>query len=349
MPSLFDPNDPLASAYMTRVPASILAIAAQVAARRKASAQNNDVGGSNNAPGGLTPTMSNAPSSPMGRISMGTNSNPQGIYRSGSFNNPMNSMPQNSDPTGGNNSMFGSSIPSFAAGGMIDEQGRAVRPGDGMMPPSAGTGRTLPSARFKVDAQLPQGPDAMSSGGPALGAASPAPMSSAQVDQEAQRFVQQHPEEVQKIQEVIALAMQTGELTSDELNMAVQLAKTALARPESYPQVRQFAIQNGLGTEQDIPQQMDQGLLYVLIVAGKSMSPGGNAMQGQGPAPTQQTKPSSVLPEYKDGGMTGDKPHIAKLHAREYVIPEDALIYHGKKHFDKLVEQARIPPDDGTN
>ncbi len=341
MPSLFDPNDPLASAYMARNPSSILAIAAQAAARiSRNTTPNNDVGGSNNAPGGLTPTMASGPSNPMGRTGVGISSNPQGIYRRGSYNNPMNNMPQISDPVGGNNSTFGNSIVSFAEGGMMSEQGTAVRPG---MPPSAGTGRTLPSARFKVDAQPPEGPGMMPSGGPALGAASPAPMTPAQIEQEAQRFVQQHPQEVQKIQEIIALAMQTGELTSDELNMAVQLAKTALARPEAYPQVRQFAIQNGLGTEQDIPQEMDQGLLYVLIVAGKSLAPGGNAMQGQGPAPTQQTKPGSVVPEYSEGGPTGDKAHIAKLHAREYVIPEDAVLFYGTDKFAKMIEKARNP------
>lgn len=326
MPSIFDTKDPLAAAYLARNPTSILGMAAAAAMRMKNQAQvSNNVAGSNNA-GGLAPAstpnsqsgfgMSRAPT---GGFNFGGQS--QGIYRSSNADNSMGgTMPQISDPVG-NGSMFGGSIVSFAEGGMMAPSGAPIRPGDGMMP----------------------------SGGPALGAASPAPMNSAQIDQEAQRFVQQHPQEVQKIQEVIAVAMQMGELTSEELNMAVQLAKTALARPESYPQIRQFAIQNGLGTEQDIPQQMDQGLLYVLIVAGKSMQnsapPSGNAMQGQGPSPTQ----NSVVPEYSDGGMTGDKPHIAKLHAREYVIPEDALIYHGKKHFDKLVEQARTPPDAGTN
>lgn len=350
MPSIFDTNDPLAAAYLARNPTSILGMAAAAAMRMKNQASVSDnVVGSNNA-GGLaspeTPSMNAAVFGPnvvsRGGFSFGGQ---QGVYRSGNASSPMNNMPQYRAPNTGNNdgSMFGGSIVSFAEGGMMDEQGRPIRPGDGMRPPSAGTGRTLPSARFKVDAQPPQAPSMMPSGGPALGAASPAPMNSAQIEQEAQRFVQQHPQEVQKIQEVIAVAMQMGELTPEELNMAVQLAKTALARPESYPQIRQFAIQNGLGTEQDIPQEMDQGLLYVLIVAGKSMAPSGNAMQGQPPSPAQQPKANGVIPEYSDGGMTGDKPHIAKLHAREYVIPEDALIYHGKKHFDKLVEQARNP------
>lgn len=219
------------------------------------------------------------------------------------------------------NGTTNNNIVSFAAGGMVMPGGGAVRPGAGMVP----------------------------SDQPQLGAASGPPMDNAQIDQEAQRFVSAHPEEVQKIQQVIAYAMQIGELTLEELNMAVQLAKTALGNPASYPQIRQFAIKNGLGTEQDIPSQMDQGVLYALIVAGKSMQSGspaqGGTPQETGPAPKQ----SGIVPEYSEGGMTGDKAHIAKLHPREYVIPEDALIYHGKKHFDKLVEQARTPPDDGTN
>lgn len=231
------------------------------------------------------------------------------------------SMANSAQAAGGVRSFVNRNIVSFAAGGMVTPTGGAVRPGAGMIP----------------------------SDEPQLGAAGPPPMDNVQIEQEAQRFISAHPEEVSKIQQVIAYAMQTGELTLDELNMAVQLAKTALGNPASYPQIRQFAIKNGLGTEQDIPPQMDQGVLYALIVAGKAMQSGsptqGNTPPTSGPAPQQ----SGMLPEYRDGGMTGDKAHIAKVHPREYIIPEDALIYHGKRHFDKLVEQARTPPDAGTN
>lgn len=327
MPSLLDVNSPMYTAWAARNPNSMLGLALLASKLKGGSGSggpNPDVAGSNNE-GGLAPSVTAAPAG-YGRPSRGNfsfgNSAQQGIYTDGPGNSPMNSMPQYEAPNTGNNngSMFGGSIVSFAAGGMMTPGGGAIRPGNGMMP----------------------------SGDVQLGAASPAPMDNAQIEQEAQRFVQQHPEEVQKIQQVIAVAMQTGELTAEELNMAVQLAKTALATPASYPQIRQFAIKNGMGTEQDIPEQMDQGLLYVLVVAGKSMQngapPQGNT-QGQGSAPTQ----NGVIASYKDGGMTGDTPHIAKLHAREYVVPEDALIYHGKKHFDKLVEQARTPPDAKSN
>lgn len=229
---------------------------------------------------------------------------------------------------------------SFAAGGMMTEDGGAMRPGQSM-PPSAGTGRTLPRARFNVEPQEPQ-----------LGAASAPPVESSTIDQEAQKFIQQNPQEAQKVQALMAAAIQNGELTAQELNQVVQLAKTALANPASYPQIRQFAIKNGLGTEEEIPQQMDQGLLYTLIVIGKSMQaigptgspsqpsapagpPAGNAMEGQRPAPTMD---SGMLPAYKNGGETGDTAHLAKLHPREYVIPEKAVLFYGTEKFAKMIK-----------
>lgn len=209
---------------------------------------------------------------------------------------------------------------SFAAGGMMSAQGQAIRPGAGMIPTDE----------------------------PQMGASAQTPMTPQQIEQEAQRLVQMHPDIIEKVKMMLMQGMQSGELNPNELNLAVQLAKATLANPASYPQVRQFAIQNGLGTEADIPQQIDQGLLLALIVAGKAMQtnmPTSGATQTN-VAPKPQA--GGIMPEYSDGGMTGDRPHIAKLHAREYVIPEDTLLYHGKKHFDKLIEQARTPPDAGN-
>lgn len=211
---------------------------------------------------------------------------------------------------GSNNSPTSGNIPSFAAGGMMGADGNPVRPG------------------------MPIGDDA-------LGADAPPVLNEGQIDSEAQRFVAQNPQAVQQIQTTITYAMQSGELTQQELNMAVQLAKVALANPAAYPQVRKFAIENGLGTDADLPQEIDKGLLFTLLVVGKTMKASGpvNAETPQGtPAPDQGT--TGNLPEYKNGGTTGDKAHVAKLHKNEYVIPEKALLYHGKKHFDKLVEQA---------
>lgn len=278
-------NNSLAQRYASRNPNSLYARIFPQFANRVA-----NTAGSNNA--GMTSAVAPVPSSNQPAPSGSNNAPPYGTF-----------MPGIGEPPSG----F-ASVPSFEAGGMMTEQGTALRPG----------------------AAMPQ------NNGPQLGADAAPQLNGQQIEQEAQKFVQSNPQVVQQLQAVIAHAIQTGELTPQELNTAVQLAKTAIANPASYPQIRQFAIQNGLGTEQDIPQQMDTGLLYTLVVVGKTMQTGGGSAT---------TAPSGALPKYEKGGMTGEKAHVAQLDPHEYVIPKDALIYHGKKTFDRMVEQARTPPD----
>ncbi len=329
--ALYNPESPQVKAIMERNPNGVFAMMIKNAWARTGTAPTNNAVGSNNA-GGLASNPTAIPSqtrASFGRYTgnsdglMGPMINAVGSYSRG--RNSQFSFSGGDQGSNNNNGMFSSgSIASFAEGGMVTPQGGAIRPNAGMQPE------------------------------PQLGVDPSANLTPQMIDQEANNFIQQHPEEAQKIQALVALAIQTGELTSQELNTAIQLAKTALANPSSYPQVRQYAIKNGLGTEQDIPQQMDKGILYALIVTGKSAqasapqgaAPQGNAMQGQPPAPTME---NGVMPSYEKGGHTGDKGHLAKLHEHEYVIPKDALIYHGKKHFDKLVEQARTPPDAKSN
>lgn len=211
-------------------------------------------------------------------------------------------------------------VTSFAAGGMVTPTGGAVRPGS------------------SVPEDEPQ-----------MGADAPMPMQGAQIDQEAKQMAQQNPQVMQHVMQLVTAAIRDGTITPDKLNLMVQLAKAAVANPNAYAQIRQFAIKNGLGTEQDIPQQYDPGLLYVLITIGNAMQNGGAAQlnpntQG-GSAPAGGNIKAGLLPEYEDGGMTGGKKHIALVHPNEYVVPADVVLYHGKKHMDKLVEQARTPKD----
>lgn len=216
-----------------------------------------------------------------------------------------------------------SNIPSFAAGGMMMPSGAVARPG----------------------APMPTQND----GGPQMGADEPMPPDPAQIGQEAHQTAQADPELVQQIQAAMQQAMQNGELTYQELNIAIQLARMALANPTSYPQLRAYAIKNGLGTEADLSPTMDPQLLFALLLAGKAMeAKGGSTPTGGNAVPPNGQGKSGLLPEYNNGGMTGDKKHLAVLHPEEYVIPRDVVLYHGKKHMDKLVEQARAPKDDSA-
>jgi hypothetical protein len=154
-----------------------------------------------------------------------------------------------------------------------------------------------------------------------------------QVQAEMQRIQQENPQAVAQVKQEIMALMQSGELTAQELNQMVQLARAALQDPNLYPQIRKFAIQQGLGTEQDIPQEYDQGLLITVVLAGQAMS-GGEAAQGQpqggvmpsmekgGPLPTKSNSPDGSIP--------------INAHEGEYVVPAEVVRHYGTKFFEDL-------------
>jgi hypothetical protein len=222
------------------------------------------------------------------------------------------------------------SIPSFAEGGLMTEQGTAVRPGQPMPTP------------------MPQGAPAQNM---PLGAATPKPMENTEIEANL-NHLSRNPEAMDKIRSAMVQAVNSGEVTPEELNMIVQLAKVAMGNPKSWAQIRQFAIQNGLATDAELPREYDQGLVYTLLAVGKALQqkPGntppvqgavpGDVTAQQPPSATQQPQAGNI-PQYKNGGPTGDKAHLAVVHKNEYVIPEDALLFHGKKTFDNLIAKAR--------
>jgi hypothetical protein len=182
------------------------------------------------------------------------------------------------------------------------------------------------------------------------------PIPADKIEAEIQRFASQNPQAVQQIQSEIMQAMQSGELTPQELNMVVQLATTALQNPQMYPKVRQFAIQQGIATEQDIPAEYDQGLLIALVIAGKVMQGAGNQSVVQGGP--QQSGPQQVpaqagMQPFKQGGALPDKSANPdgsipiKAHEGEFVIPAHVVKAKGTDFFDALVE--KYNPDSDKN
>jgi hypothetical protein len=175
-------------------------------------------------------------------------------------------------------------------------------------------------------------------------------MSPQMLDMQVNQFAAQHPQQVEQIRAAIMQVMQTGELTQEELNMVVQLATVAAQNPEMYPYVRNFAIQQGIATEQDIPAQYDQGLVFVLLLAaraiqsdqgGQNMMQGGSpAMAGAAPMPQAQ----GAIPSMAKGGMTPDSKKadgsvLINAHEGEYVIPSNVVKMKGREFFDSLVEK----------
>lgn len=187
-----------------------------------------------------------------------------------------------------------------------------------------------------------QGMQAMQEGGAPQG-----PISYDVVNQEIQTMMQNNPQMVQELRAELTALMQSGELTPQELNQAVQLAQAALQNPEIYPQLRAFAIEQGIGTEEDIPQEYDQGMLIMMVIAGRALQEGGAAgAQGQMPGqmPGQNQMP---VPSFQEGGPVVGKmpgaPVVAEVHDGEFVIPSDVVRRIGEEKLEKLIESARNP------
>lgn len=206
--------------------------------------------------------------------------------------------------------------PSYQAGGMI---------GPGGMPEPSGNVGLAPQG------QMPQGP-----------------ISPQMLEMELNRFASQRPQQMAEMRQAIEQGLQSGELTPQELNMMVQLATVAAQNPQMYPNVRRFAIQQGLATEQDLPEQYDQGLVFVLLLVGRAMQQvvggagGAPAAGGAMPTVTAAQTASGPVPSMARGGMTPDSKKadgsvLINAHEGEYVIPAHIVKAKGTEFFDKLI------------
>lgn len=185
---------------------------------------------------------------------------------------------------------------SYAAGGMVGPEGQPV----GLQPQGAPPAPAAPQ------------------------------MDAGDLNAQVNQFIQQHPEEVQRIHEAIQMELQSGELTEEQLHQMVQLATVAAQNPEMYPQIRQYALQQGMATEQDLPEQMDQGMIFSLLIAGQAL---------QGPQTPEGHVPSMAAGGSVPGAKTKQKGVVIEAHEGEYVVPKNVVMMKGKEFFDKLIEK----------
>ena len=158
------------------------------------------------------------------------------------------------------------------------------------------------------------------------------------MEMDIQRIMSEQPQAVAQIRNVIMEELQSGGLSMQQLNMMVQLAQVAAQNPEMYPRLRQYAIQQGLATEADLPQQYDQGLVYVILLAGRAaqQATGAGANMAQGQMPVQQMADGG--PVNGPGTATSDS-IPAMLSDGEYVIPANVVRMKGKEFFDTLIDK----------
>jgi hypothetical protein len=195
-------------------------------------------------------------------------------------------------------------VPSYQQGGMVGTGGMPVPPGQMSMPdmpPAQGVG---------VNSDMPpQGQ-----------------MDPQMLEMQLNQFTNQNPQQMQQIQQEMMMAMQSGELTQDELNMMVQLATVASQNPQMYQYVRQFAIQQGLATEEDLPREYDQGLVFTILLAGRSLQ------QAGGMGVPSMAMGGKVPQSKKDDGSV-----LINAHEGEYVVPKNVVEMKGREFFDSLV------------
>jgi hypothetical protein len=207
--------------------------------------------------------------------------------------------------------------PTYAEGGMVGNNGMPVRP----------TGMASPSQ--------PR-------------------MSPQMIEMQLQEFMRRQPQQVQQIANALSAGIQAGEITPEQLNMAGQLAMTALQNPDMYKYVRQFAIQQGLAEESDLSPEYDQGLIFVVLLAVRVAQQSMGAMGGMG---TQTGMPEQPMMSMASGGYVAPGDHAAaggkvvgpgtgtsdsipiRVSAGEYVIPAHIVKAKGKDFFDSLLKK----------
>ena len=191
-------------------------------------------------------------------------------------------------------------VPNAQAGGMIMPQGN-VQPPAGLQTGQQPTGPTDPRV---LDSQINQSAN---------------------------------PEVIARIRAAIEAGLETGELTTQELNMMVELARAVAQNPSMYPQIRQLAIERGIATEQDIPVEYDEGLIIAILMIGKALE--ADVQFG----PSQPTMPQGGElqgPSHAEGGIPVKAGGgLVEMEGGEYMIPKHVVKAKGTEFFDKMIKQ----------
>lgn len=179
------------------------------------------------------------------------------------------------------------------------------------------------------------------------------PVTPQMVEMQIKEFLRNNPQDVAELKQVVNYLLQTGELTLDEMNLAEQLAMTALQNPELYPNLRKFAIQQGLADENELSQEYDQGLIFALLLAIRAVKSDGGGNGGYEREDDDEESQMNMRDggyvtmgeNAKDGGPvsgpgTGRSDSIPiRVSTGEYVIPAHIVKMKGKEFFDGMLEK----------
>ena len=177
------------------------------------------------------------------------------------------------------------------------------------------------------------------------------PINSQMLDANMQDMLSRNPQVAAKVKQAVDQAIQSGKITPQQAHVVVQLAQAALNNPALWPQLRQWAVQQGLAGPNDIPQQYDQGLVIAILAAAKTYDHGnGNEAQvtpTQGGMPQLGQKQAFATGGQIKGSGTGTSDSIPavnssngqhiKVSNNEFIIPAHVVAAKGTEFFENLI------------
>lgn len=146
-----------------------------------------------------------------------------------------------------------------------------------------------------------------------------------------------NPQVMDHLKQVVSEALQSGQITPDQLNLVVETAKACLQNPQLWPQLRQMLIQRGIAGEQELPPNFDKGIIFSILMiaeAAKGIVPAGGSK-----APVGNYAVGGSIPQQK-GDPSGTKDNVPiNVSGGEYVIPKHVVAAKGTEFFDRMLEQ----------
>jgi hypothetical protein len=149
------------------------------------------------------------------------------------------------------------------------------------------------------------------------------------MNQEILNLIQSNPEAMQAVGEAIQEIMNDEDVSPEAVDQLVQILESTIQNPVSYAQTRLAMIQSNLIDEEDLPEQFDEMLLTVLLIALK-------VVQGQ--------MQSENMPRFARGGLN----HIARMGRYgdtmlAHITPEEARMLRARGGSGTINPQTGLP------
>jgi len=173
------------------------------------------------------------------------------------------------------------------------------------------------------------------------------------LDANIQDMLHRNPQVAAQVKQAVDEALSSGEITPQQCHMVVQLAQAALNNPSLWPQLKNWAVQNGLAGQGELPEQFDQGLVVAILAAAKTYDhANGNEAQivptQAGMAPQGQKQAFATGGQIRGPGTgtsdsipavnTSTGQHI-KVSNGEFIIPKHVVDAKGTEFFENLVNK----------